>query len=438
MQLLYSAGHCVSYKTVLRIDNTIASDVLEKYKDNGNVFVPRNFCEESTTEYTRYAVDNIDINEETLSGMGTFHATQVAAFRRKEEGEDVGTEVLVSPKLVRRMDAELPKQIHELEEIVVKKKPEPVNQEAKEDWYQSDKNKIKESNKKELSWLLGRLSQQRPELQKIPGWSGFNQLTTDKEQPEVTIVGPLPIVNAPAHEYETLWTVLRRCQAMTALRGGIYTVVTMDEGLYNKAKMLQWEKTEHLKNVVLVLGGFHTQMTFSKVIGQFLESSGISDIWVESEIFGETTAGNILRGKLWNRVIRAHKLTYKALWRVLWPIVVAWARDGGHDDEGELAALPAKLAAGFSLDEKGLTAIDSSVYRHAVNEMGHVLDIIAQFDEAHQHNPTLCYWRQYMLLVSILLRFTRAIREGDRVLYLSSIAEMLPWFAVFDHVNYFR
>lgn len=105
---------------------------------------------------------------------------------------------------------------------------------------------------------------------------------------------------------------------MTALRGGIYTVVTMDEGLYNKAKMLQWEKTEHLKNVVLVLGGFHTQMTFSKVIGQFLESSGISNIWVESEIFGETTAGNILRGKLWNRVIRAHKLTYEALWRVLW------------------------------------------------------------------------------------------------------------------------
>ena len=43
-----------------------------------------------TTEpvgYTRFAVDNIDINEETLSGMGTFHATQVAAFRRKEEGE---------------------------------------------------------------------------------------------------------------------------------------------------------------------------------------------------------------------------------------------------------------------------------------------------------------------------------------------------------------
>ena len=43
-----------------------------------------------------------------------------------------------------------------------------------------------------------------------------------------------------------------------------------------------------------------------------------------------------------------------------------------------------------------------------------------------------------MHLVSILLRFTRAIREGEWDLYLSSFAEMLPWFAAFDHVNYTR
>ena len=29
-------------------------------------------------------------------------------------------------------------------------------------------------------------------------------------------------------------------------------------------------------------------------------TSGISDIWVESEVFGETTAENIIKGKLWN------------------------------------------------------------------------------------------------------------------------------------------
>ena len=51
---------------------------------------------------------------------------------------------------------------------------------------------------------------------------------------------------------------------MTHLRNGKFTVITMDEGLYNKAKMLQWGKTEVLKDVIVVLGGFHTQMTFSK------------------------------------------------------------------------------------------------------------------------------------------------------------------------------
>lgn len=80
MQLLHSAGHSISYETVLRMDNSIANDVLVRYKENGNVFVPRNFTE-SKASYTRYSVDNIDINEETLSGMSTFHATQVAAFR---------------------------------------------------------------------------------------------------------------------------------------------------------------------------------------------------------------------------------------------------------------------------------------------------------------------------------------------------------------------
>lgn len=74
VQLLYSAGHSVSYETALRMDNSIANDVLNSYKENGNVFVPRNFTNESTVPYTRNAVDNIDINEERLSGMGTFHA----------------------------------------------------------------------------------------------------------------------------------------------------------------------------------------------------------------------------------------------------------------------------------------------------------------------------------------------------------------------------
>jgi hypothetical protein len=40
------------------------------------------------------------------------------------------------------------------------------------------------------------MAQQRPEVQTIPGWTGFDQaLPRSDEKP--TVVGPLPIENAP-------------------------------------------------------------------------------------------------------------------------------------------------------------------------------------------------------------------------------------------------
>ena len=216
VHLLHAAGHSVNYDTVLRMDNTIANDVLARYKESGNVFVPCNFT--GTTEpagYTRFAVDNIDINEETLSGMGTFHATQVAAFRRKEEGEPA-VDIELSPKSERRLDLQVPSELHELTDLSLdNKKPEPELQETVlSEWYTPDSSLIDESYKKDLAWILGRLHEQQPELQSIPGWTDFNQLLST-EKPQVTVVGPLPIVNAPAHEFETLWTVILRCKAMT-------------------------------------------------------------------------------------------------------------------------------------------------------------------------------------------------------------------------------
>ena len=194
-------------------------------------------------------------------------------------------------------------------------------------------------------------------------------MSTDESQ--VTIVGPLPIVNAPAHDFETLWTVILRCKAVTRVRNGKYTIVTFDEGLYNKAKMLQWAKTEEFKNIIVMLEGFHTQMTFTKVIGKYLESPGMSDIWAESGVFGQTTAGNILKGKLWNRVIRAHKLSYETLWRILWPLLLKWTKEKGEDANKTLVDLSVKLANGFAPGEDN-SEMNKSAYSYLINETGQI------------------------------------------------------------------
>jgi hypothetical protein len=53
--------------------------------------------------------------------------------------------------------------------------------------------------------------------------------------------------------------------------------MTFDEQLYCKAKLLQWNK-DSWKDLVIILGGFHTQMNFSKVLDQYMDSSGLENV----------------------------------------------------------------------------------------------------------------------------------------------------------------
>lgn len=144
IQLLFSAGHSVSYYTVLRMDNSNRNNVLERYKENGNLFHPRPFAASTEpSSYICYAIDNIDINEELLSGMGTFHATQIAAFRRKDENEPkMDLEILL--KSERKLDLQFPSELQELGELsLYNKKPEPnLVKPVVLDWYSPDINLV--------------------------------------------------------------------------------------------------------------------------------------------------------------------------------------------------------------------------------------------------------------------------------------------------------
>ena len=50
-----------------------------------------------------------------------------------------------------------------------------------------------------------------------------------------------------------------------------YRVITFDELLYCKVKMLQWEKKDDTADLVIMLGSFHMQMNLCKVTGKFME-----------------------------------------------------------------------------------------------------------------------------------------------------------------------
>ena len=48
------------------------------------------------------------------------------------------------------------------------------------------------------------------------------------------------------------------------------------------------------------------------------------------------------------------------------------------------------------------------------------------------------FWWTYIELVTILLMFTRSLRDGFWELYLQAFSKMLPFFMRYDHLNYAR
>ena len=159
--------------------------------------------------------------------------------------------------------------------------------------------------------------------QVVPAWTGFNQ-SISKVSPAVTTVAYLLIIPSPAHEWDTIFTVLLRCKRIALKLGQKTTVVTFDEALNCKAKELVWANPLPLTDIVIRLGGFHAAKNYLGAIGKHMEDSGLFDAWTESGLYNECTANKILAGQSWNRAVRGHKLTLEAVWRILLKEFRAW------------------------------------------------------------------------------------------------------------------
>ena len=63
-------------------------------------------------------------------------------------------------------------------------------------------------------------------------------------------------------------------------------------------------------------------MNFLAVLQKRYQNWGIEDVLIESGTYGPTSVIFLLKGKSYNRGVRAHKLTMKALFRLMWQAFV--------------------------------------------------------------------------------------------------------------------
>ena len=79
VELFHNAGHIISYSQILQYDTAMAEDTLKNLDPQSGAVVPKNLV---SGRFVHFSGDNIDIDDSTLNGKNTFHATQLAAWQR--------------------------------------------------------------------------------------------------------------------------------------------------------------------------------------------------------------------------------------------------------------------------------------------------------------------------------------------------------------------
>lgn len=417
VQLFHKAGHTLSYHQVMQLDTTLAEYTLQSMDQNTGAVIPPNL---TPNRFVYYTADNIDILDETLDGKDTFHATQVAAWQRGPSPDVMLDTMTLSTK--KTLDVpEVMGNISAANMPAVR--PNPVLLGPVEKTWYDQTCRINQSVKKaEATDLAFNIMRQKNTIKS--SWTVFNESLSESD-PAITTVGYMPIIQAPAHEFDTLKTVVERCMDVSFHLGQEYTVISVDQALYGKLMELKWSNCDYHRKLILRLGGLHISMNFLKAIGTHMNGSGLKEVWVEASIMGPNTVEAVLAGKKYNKAMRAHKLTLQALWHFLGPTLLSYVQEADR----QLFDSISKALSG-SHDANTLIALLSDP---------RFTTIMAAFqEEKKQENVNFSFWWGYMEMVSVLLMFTRAQRDGLWELHLHSFTCMLPFFLRYDHYNYGR
>ena len=125
------------------------------------------------------------------------------------------------------------------------------------------------------------------------------------------------MIEGSSTDFSTIYTVLKHAQAISAIVGQTDTIITFDLAIYIKAKQLQWRLLADFSKVVIRVGGFYIALNYLALMWKRYASSGLGDLLVESAVYGVGAVSALMKGKAYNRGVRAHKLVMEAFFRLL-------------------------------------------------------------------------------------------------------------------------
>ncbi|CAB4021897.1 Hypothetical predicted protein [Paramuricea clavata] len=274
-------GHCSCYSEIETVDTALARESMAKSERDGTV-IPSNITPDT---FIQFAADNNDINEETLDGKDTTHATTLVVYQQKPFGPMPRKEVLADHTKKKRSLTKVNSCDENLECSAYGKRPivtDFLGQIGTESFHTTTDAYIS-SCRMDLTWALGRMSPTKlfdiAEVTKeetdqpIRSWSGFNSML-------------FPGTAQPTKAQNICSSLQQRDM-----------VITFDLAIYAKAKQIQWKFPEEFSDTVIRMGGFHIALNFLAVLGKKYQNSGLEDVLIESGAYGSGSVMALMKRK---------------------------------------------------------------------------------------------------------------------------------------------
>lgn len=270
-----------------------------KYRSNAATTQGVDLPDDIVETFMQYQADNVDHATRTLDGYGAVHVMgQMATF----------TPAIKSTRKVPRVKVNLDdvKRIGHVK-LVSQKDPKPVLDRI---IYTSlgEFCRDEQNSKLGLMWTVSFLLP-KPR----PMWSGCMQmLHSHIPHPGKSSETFLPMIDLTPSDPTCVRSTLEYL-AEHAKRHGTTPVITFDQQLWWIAYMvIESQPTDSpLREIVLILGGFHTEMSFLGTIGSLMAGSGLKEAIYQ--VYAGGSVDQMLSGKAVSRAVRDHCLVDCAL-----------------------------------------------------------------------------------------------------------------------------
>ena len=228
----------------------------------------------------------------------------------------------------------------------------------------------------------------------IPEFNGFNTLKAREDgqlRKRRTKAIYSPLIDMPSAEYDTVLTSMLQVQRLTEMAGQAFTVLTFDQQLHRIAFEIQMAHPEKFptEKFILRIGGMHLLTNFIGAIGNLMADTGLADIL--AAVFAGTQ--KMLLGKKFPQCLRALQMVVEAL---LIPIFR-----------------------------------ENDIQSHE--------DLMKKLEKRANQSRTCKLWLDCLIKpMFIMMVYVRAEREGDWLLHVHSVRQMMPYFIAAGHHNYVR